>query len=311
MPADFLTPEQSQRYGTYTEEPTPEQLEKFFQLDDFDLEFIQKGRLGVQRLGFALQLTTLRFLGTFPRDVRNIPRVVRKFVAKQLGMDSRDLNQYSRRPSTLSQHQTQIREKYGFQEFHDPKVQIPFQNFLRSRSYLTAEPLTSLFDLATGWLIGERVQLPFVTTLVRLISSIKEEADEKLYQDITADLGETQIHHLRKTVQVREEKHNTLFDELRWGPTRDSANGMVMALSRVKSIRESVPFSLQLPEGLPLRRTRMLANYGLDAKSKYLLRLPTQRGAAILRLSLNQLEKQAVDDSLEIFDQIMAGGLLR
>ncbi|GGJ57621.1 DUF4158 domain-containing protein [Deinococcus roseus] len=92
MPTDFLTPEQAQRYGTYAAEPSEEQLEKYFQLDDFDLDFIETCRLGAGRLGFALQLTTLRFLGTFPRDVRKVPRTVRKFVAKQLSMDSRELS---------------------------------------------------------------------------------------------------------------------------------------------------------------------------------------------------------------------------
>lgn len=306
MPVDFLTPEQAQRYGTYTEEPNPEQLEKYFQLDEFDLDFIQKGRLGVQKLGFALQLTTLRFLGTFPRDVRKIPRVVRKFVARQLGVDSRELNQYSRRPNTISQHQTQIREKYRYMDFMDPRVQIPFQQFLRSRSYLTAEPLTNLFDLATGYLIQQRVQLPAVTTLVRLIASIKDESDEKLYQDIVQGLGEGQVHQLRSLLHVREAQHSTLYDELRRAPRRDSASSMVIALNRVKSIQDSVPFPLTLPDGLPLRRIKMLAHYGLNSKSKYLLRMPIVRGTAILRLSLNQLEKQAVDDTLDIFDLIMA-----
>ncbi|GGJ58600.1 Tn3 family transposase [Deinococcus roseus] len=218
----------------------------------------------------------------------------------------RYLNRYTRRSATVYQHHQRIREHYGYQDFHDPRVQAPFQKFLRSRSYLTAEPLTSLFDLATGWLIGERVQLPAVTTMVRLIASIKEEADEKLYQDIVQDLGEVQIHQLRNILHVQESTHSTPYDELRRAPTRDSAGGMVMALNRVKGIRESVPFPLTLPPGLPLRRVKMLANYGLNSKSKYLLRMPTVRGTAILRLSLNQLEKEAVDDCLEIFDQIMA-----
>lgn len=305
MPADFLTPEQAQRYGTYAQEPNQEQLEKYFKLDDFDLELIDRLRLGVGRLGFALQLTTLRFLGTFPRDVRKIPRVVRKFVARQLGVDSRDVDRYTRRTATLYQHHQHIREHYRYQDFHDPKVQEPFQRFLRSRSYLTAEPLTSLFDLATGHLIQARVQLPAVTTLVRMIASIKEEADEKLYSDILHGLGEVQQNHLRTLVHSREEQWGSLFDELRRAPTRDSAQGMVLALQRVKRIREAVPFALELPPGLPLRRIKALATYGLEARSKYLMRLPAQRGSAILRVSLHQLEKLAVDDSLEIFDQIM------
>lgn len=101
-------------------------------------------------MGLAIQLGTVRFLGTFLEEPLNVPDSVVAFIAEQLGFsDVSDLPQYATSEARFD-NKKQIRERYGFKECSDPAEQFALMRWLYTRAWYSADSLTVLFDLATA-----------------------------------------------------------------------------------------------------------------------------------------------------------------
>jgi Domain of unknown function (DUF4158) len=114
MPVDFLTADQQRRYGRYDGDPSPAQLSRYFHLDDADRAMVRMRRGDHNRLGFALQLGTVRFLGTFLDNPAEVPDNAAAHVARQLAItDLTCLRRYGV-GETHWDHANEIKAAYGW-----------------------------------------------------------------------------------------------------------------------------------------------------------------------------------------------------
>ena len=105
MPVEFLTDDEAAAYGRYAGNPSQADLERVFFLDDEDMDLVGQRRGEHMKVGFALQLVTARWPGTFLDDPLDVPAPVLEFVAGQLGVaDPLVVNKYGERVKTLSDH---------------------------------------------------------------------------------------------------------------------------------------------------------------------------------------------------------------
>ena len=138
MPVEFLSPDQEHRYGRYTADPSPLQLARYFHFDDRDHQLIAHRRTTHTRLGFAVQLGTVRFLGTFLSNPTEVPSNVTTYVAQQLGLQERaDLTSYTSR-DTHWDHALEIQREYGYRDFHAPHELFLLIRWLYTRAWLSA-----------------------------------------------------------------------------------------------------------------------------------------------------------------------------
>ena len=86
MSSDFLSAAERERWQRFPETIPQDDLVVYFLLSDDDEREVNRQREPFNRLGYALQLYTLRYLGFVPTDFTATPEVAVTFVAEQLGI---------------------------------------------------------------------------------------------------------------------------------------------------------------------------------------------------------------------------------
>ncbi len=164
--------------GRFPVVPSRADLERFCFLDDADRRLIAKRRGDHNRLGFALQVVTVRYLGTFLADPLDVPTAVTAYVAGQLEIaDPSCVKAYLEREKTRFEHQWVIAEEYGWRSFAD--VEAELTKWVEDRAWTTGDGPGAISDAAVLWLRERRVLLPGVTTLARLVARVRDEVLER------------------------------------------------------------------------------------------------------------------------------------
>ena len=310
MPVEFLTRDQERRYGCYTEAPSEAQLSRYFHLDDADRTLIATHRGEANRLGFALQLATVRFLSTFLPDPTRAPSAVVDFLAAQLRIvDVGCLARY-RENEARWDHASEIREHYGYHDFTEPTVVLGLTRWLYSRAHLSTERPSVLFDLATARLVEQKVLLPGVTILARLVARVRDRVASRLWKLLEKAPSAEQCDGLEKLLEVPEGGRQTALDRWRRSPTRISANGLLAALQRIQEIRALGIRKLNLT-AIPPSRLQSLARHAAIVRAQSIARMPLQRRIATLVAFAHQWEATAQDEALDLFDQLLEQTLSR
>lgn len=303
MSSRFLSDEQRAQYGRYATDPSEEQLARHFHLDTADRELVGQMRGAHNRLGFAVQLGTVRFLGTFLDDLAQTPSAVITIMARQLGeVPTPSLDSY-RDGRQRWRHAATIRERYGFRDLDGNNAAgFRLTRWLYVLCWTGDDRPGLLFNRAITWLLAHKVLLPGISTLERLIGRVRHRATVRLWHRLTHALSD---ERRQKLVALVSSGGDTLvaLDDLRATPKRRSSTELLRHLKRIDAIREHGLGLVPSPD-LPAAPVARLARSARAAKPANLAALHEPRRTATLAALFQTLEAIALDDALELFDAL-------
>jgi len=309
MPVNFLTDQQRNSYGRFAGEPIAAELTKYFHLDEADYELINVRRGPHNRLGYTLQLVTVRYLGTFLSNPLEVPEGVTAYISAQLGIDPGCLPEYMERRETRMEHSQDIKLRLAYRDFDQQPEQWRLIRWLYERAWLTAERATILFDLATARLVSQKILLPGVSTLERLIARICDRASERLWNSLASLPSPAEKRKLEELLSIEPGGRQSRLDKFRRSPVTVSAPSLVSALERLKEIRKLGAGKHDLSH-LPAGRIKLLARFAANSKASIIERMPEERRMATLLAFANSLEETAQDDAVDVLELLIAN-LLR
>ena len=299
MPVNFLTPEQIAQYGHYAGEPSPMQLAKHFHLDDGDRENIAILRGQHSRLGFAIQLCTVRFLGCFLIDLTETPPVVVEHLATQLDLnDTGNWKTYAT-SKTQSRHRQFIRDHYGYEDFHQSWQPFSLMRQLYARAALTQESHLVLFDYKTAWLVQHKVLLPGARFLERWVARIICRAQQRLWQRLLKLVNQDQRDQLQSLLIVEEDERLSRLELLRRPATRASSPTIKHSLHRLEKVRTVGVSGIDMT-GISPGHINAMARYGLGAWAAALEDLGENHRLAVLLVTARELEAVIQDEVLDL-----------
>ncbi|MBP2097340.1 Tn3 family transposase [Enterococcus rivorum] len=304
----IMSNEQRQFFGIYAGIPSDEQLVKYFHLDDYDKSVIQSLRTESTRLGFAVQLGSVRFLGTFLSEFTTIPVEVIDYIADQLSIDSSYFGLYTRIP-TIKEHALMIQKLYSYRQFNDKSVLEYLEKWVYEGAWYSTEQESLLTDRFLNKCINEKILLPGLTTFERFVSRIIEE--------VSKDIEETLINVPDEKELERIDQLTTLFlssstafsiklDVLK-EPLKDvSYFEIKRGFERVKEFNLFAVDSWDL-SSVPKGKVKLFAEYTAKTKIQNIQRMPQNKRLAHLISFISEYRVVAMDELLLTLEKYFTG----
>jgi TnpA family transposase len=303
MPGQFLTEAERERLRQFPAEIPPSDVIAYFTLTPADLTQVRQQRGDHNRLGFALQVGALRYLGFSPDDLTTAPASVVAFLSQQLDVRPDVLPTYGQRAHTRRDHLQAIQAYLGFREA-GPEELRALAEWLVERALEHDRP-SLLFRVTCEHLHAAKIVRPGVTRLERMVATARQRAQRETLQRLAPLVTEASRTRLDCLLVPEETTGRTPLPWLRQGATANSPAAILTTLEKLAWLRgwgvDGWDLSVLTPN-----RVKFLAQLGRKTTNQALQRAPEERRYPILLAFVHQSLIDLTDEVLDVFDGCLA-----
>ncbi|WP_461389103.1 DUF4158 domain-containing protein [Desulfosporosinus fructosivorans] len=250
-----------------------------------------------------MQLCVLRFPGWTLSDIHDIPVIVLDYIAKQLKIDAREIQQYADREQTKHEHLDEIRREFGFRNFSIREYRVISQKVLHHA--MENGNAIYLIQMTIEELRKQKVILPALTTVERMVWHVRQRAEDKIFKQLVASLSIDQMGKLESTLSTMPESSKTYLAWLKEIPGTYSPDSFLKVIEKLEYIRG---LHLQVDtNGIHPNRLRQLSKIGARYEPHSFRRFNDPKKYAVMIAYLLDLIQDLTDLAFEIHDrQIMS-----
>jgi TnpA family transposase len=308
MPVQLLSAAEHDRANHFPMAITYEDLVTFFTLSEEDQAQIPVHAGPHARLGFALELCALRFMGFVPDNLTTAPPEAVTFVARQLAVEPAVLAHYTGSPHTRMHHRQTIQMYLGYRRARREDMER-LAAWLVERALEHDKPML-LYELLCEQLRTEQLLRPGVTRLERLVAEARTRAETETWRQLTPLLTDDRRQWLDRLLEPDPARTMTPLTWLRRPALSNSPRAIVENLEKLAFLRAADVEGWSL-ESLNPNRLTFLAHLTRKSSAQALQRAPAVRRYPMLVAFLAQTLTDVTDEVIEMFDRCLAEAYAR
>src|SRR5664279_2029813 len=216
-----------------------DELIRFFTLMPGDVAFVNGHRGETSRIGVAVQLCTLPWLGFVPDDVAAAPGAAVQRLCQQLSVPAAALAGYGVREQTRTDHLREVSAFLGWRAGAEVEFK-ELDQFLLARAMEHDSP-SLLFQLACEHLRSSRLIRPGPVWLLERVATAREAAKAETFTRLEHLLSPALVAGLDRLLVVDDELGCTRLHWLGAGATQPSPAALKAEIAKLRFLRGIAP----------------------------------------------------------------------
>ncbi|MEA2232866.1 MAG: hypothetical protein QOD83_2682 [Solirubrobacteraceae bacterium] len=297
--------EELKRLSNWPGEVARSDLAAHFTLSLEDLRWLRSHRGAGERIGLAVQLAALRFLGFIPDELAETPGEVARHIGKQIGVAATTFARYAREVDgrTRRRHVATAVEHAGWRTC-GPGDWTLLARWLTERA-LEHDTPSILFGQALDQLRAERIVRPGLDRLTRTVATARAGGRREIRRRLDPELTPARCKDLDELLVTDPGLGVARLVWLNAGATSASSDAAKMEVAKLAYLEGLGADRLDL-RAVPPERLRQLATIARRSTPRALRLMDPERRHPILLAALAAAHTEIVDETVRVFDMMLS-----